>query len=176
MLSRPRLSVQLGVLLAGSLLLRSDAAIAVSGGPPQAVQDCSFAAGTIAVGASMERSPEALTLTLVPADRACLHVTSVRLLTPAGKRLKPKRARARAPGSIGIGIGVGGSGGSGSIFVTGGGASTTAGGQYRFTQRLPADAPGPGWIWLIEAVNGCRQESFSLRVPAERLAGCSAAR
>lgn len=177
MLSRPILSRALGRAAPAVLLLAcSSAGFALSPGEAGSADQvaCTLAFGQTSVQASVARTAQALTLTLDPADRACLQVKRVRLLSPSGKRLKPQGA-ARAPVSIGVGVGTGSGGRSASIFVSGGAAGADPG-VYRFLRHLPAGAPGAGWVWLIEAVNGCRQERFALRVPAPQLASCQVQR
>ncbi len=159
-------------MLLGVLAVCAAAGVAV--GVEPAAHGCSLELGTSAVQAAVDRTAQTLILTLTPADRACVWLKTVHLRTPSGKRLKPRRT-GRGPLSIGIGIGAGSGGSSASVSVAGGAGGPTEG-VFHFTQSLPPGAPGTGWVWEIEAVDGCRQQSLTLRIPAERLSACARGR
>lgn len=162
-----------------NMVRTKDIALEQTAEPPTGyVQGCPLMLGDIPVNIFVTRTGRQLSLQLMPVkDRACLQAKAVRLVSPKGKRLKPK-GKASKPIVIGIGVGrgSGGSVSSGSATIIGGGPADSGTGPenltFTFSKGLPRAPLGPGWTWRITGFDGCREKKTELRVAVDRLIAC----
>jgi hypothetical protein len=144
----------------------------------QPVQGCPLVLGDASLDMTVSRGDGALLLKMEPVRYgSCSRFKSLRLITPEGKKLKPKKIKPKRSGRTSISIGVGRrSGGStgGSIFVSGGPSGYAKSNRitYVFEKGLPAGSLGPGWTWAIKTFDRCTRSKEELHIPVDHLVSC----
>jgi len=146
----------------------------------QPVQGCPLVLGDASLDMTVSRGDGALLLKMEPVRYgSCSRFKSLRLISPEGKRLKPRKIKPKRSGRAHISIGVGRrSGGStgGSIFVSGGPSGYAKSNRitYVFEKGLPAGSLGPGWTWAIKTYDRCTKTREELHIPVDQLVPCEA--
>ncbi|MFQ5759740.1 MAG: hypothetical protein ACE5HM_02070 [Acidiferrobacterales bacterium] len=169
--------VSVAVLTVGSTS-RSAQTIDVSDQP---VQGCPLVLGDASFDTTVSHDDKALLLKMETVRYgSCSRFKTLRLITPEGKKLKPRKIKPKRSGRTSISIGVGRrSGGSsstgGSVFVQGGpsggyGVSNYV--TYVFERGLPEGALGSDWIWAIKTFDRCTRTKEELHVPVDYLISC----
>ena len=147
----------------------------------QPVQGCPLVLGDASFDTTVSRGDEALLLKMEPVRYgSCSRFKALRLISPEGKKLKPRKIKPKRSGGGRISIGVGRrSGGStgGSVFVHGG--SSGAYGRsnritYVFERGLPEGTLGPDWIWAIKTFDRCTKTKEERHIPVDHLVSCEA--
>jgi hypothetical protein len=145
----------------------------------QFVQGCPLVLGDVSFHTTVSHRDGALLLKMEPVRQgSCSRFKALRLISPDGKRLKPRKIKPRRAGRGRISIGVGRrSGGStgGSVFVHGGPSGGYGGSNhitYVFERGLPAGTLGSEWMWVIKTFDRCTKTREELQIPVDQLLSC----
>lgn len=147
------------------------------------VQGCPLILGDASFNTTVSRDDKALLLKMETVRYgSCSRFKTLRLVTPEGKKLKPRKIKPKRSGRTSISIGVGRrSGGSsstgGSVFVQGGpsgGYSVSNYVTYVFERGLPEGALGSDWIWAIKTFDRCVKIKRELHISVNDLVSCEA--
>ena len=146
----------------------------------QPVQGCPLVLGDASLNTTVSRGDGALLLKMEPVRYgSCSRFKGLRLISPEGKKLKPRKIKPKRSrrGHISIGVGrrSGGSTG-GSIFVSGGPSGYAKSNRitYVFEKGLPEGSLGPGWTWAIKTFDRCTRTKEELHIPVDYLVSCEA--
>ena len=144
------------------------------------VPGCPLVLGDAALNTTITRRDSVLLLKTEPVRYgSCSRFKTLRLITPEGKKLKPRKIKPRRSGRASISIGVGhrsGGGTGGSVFVHGpsGGYGGSNRITYVFERGLPEGTLGSGWIWAIKTFDRCTRTKEVLHIPVDQLVSCEA--
>ncbi len=144
----------------------------------QPVQGCPLVLGDASLNTTVSRGDGVLLLKMEPVRYgSCSRFKALRLITPEGKKLKPKKIKPKRSGRTSISIGVGrrsgGSTGS-SVFVAGGPSGYAKSNciTYVFEKGLPEGSLGPGWTWAIKTYDRCTKTREELHISVDQLVPC----
>ncbi len=146
----------------------------------QPVQGCPLVLGDASFNTTVSRGDGALLLKMEPVRYgSCSRFKALRLISPEGKKLKPRKIKPKRSGRGHISIGVGRrSGGStgGSVFVSGGPSGYAKSNRitYVFEKGLPGGSLGPDWIWAIKTFDRCTKTREERHIPVDHLLSCEA--
>lgn len=144
----------------------------------QLVQGCPLVLGDASFNTTVSRGDGVLLLKMEPVRYgSCSRFKALRLISPEGKKLKPRKIKPKRSGgghlSIGVGRSSGGSTGS-SVFVSGGpsGYATSNRITYVFEKGLPEEPLGLGWTWAIKTFDRCTKTKIERHIPVDHLVSC----
>ena len=179
MRTRTLLMLFVTALIAGSAS-GGTTVVQLSHGP---VPGCPLVLGDSSFNTTVSREDGALLLKMEPFRYGnCSRFKALRLITPEGKKLKPRKIRPKRPGGARISFGIGrSSGGSSSGSSTGGSVSASGGPSayatsnrvtYAFKKGLPEDPLGSDWIWAIKTFDRCTRTKKERHILVDHLASC----
>lgn len=150
----------------------------------QPVPGCPLVLGDSSFNTTVSRHDGALLFKMEPFRYGnCSRFKALRLMTPEGKKLKPRKIKPKRPGGARISFGIGHrSGGSSSTSSSTGGSVSVSGGAsgyatsnrvtYVFEKGLPEGSLGPDWIWAIKTFDRCTRTKGERRIRVDHLVSC----